>query len=757
MFGERGVNYETVKNVFEKALEVPSKERKQFVVEHCKGEDILEEVLSLLSCSLPEDATDFSYEPMIGKKVGEYTITKRIGSGGMGRVYEAKNEKTGKCVAIKVMRKQFLGSSAGKRFEQEIRVLGSLNVPGVALIESAGTVEVEGVKLPWIAMELLEGSVSITEYAKDKTTEEKLGLLYKVCKTVDEAHRHGVIHRDLKPSNILVNTHGEPTIIDFGIAKVLDDELRATGLHTQASGFLGTPQYMAPEQFNQAKSETTATDVFSLGVISFEVITGEHPFASGDKSLPATMLAIMQEEPATIESINPEFRGDLSVVVQKAIAKDPRKRYVSANELATDLQHLIEGEPVSAKPEPLLSKLVRKHRFAAALLAITIPLLAIATTVSVYYAISANKQLVRNEKLLEFATGALKVQRDIVSQHPEFWKMHVGVSKSIADEVASDDPLLLIEMYELLGKQSVNSLGEHLFSEAAEVSRETLGANHPKTLILEAKFIGGDADGANLETVQKAQSVLARYDVGLPKEHAELLKVVSFTELTSSDAGVRKRGHEHANQAMQIAREELDGDAQLINSLAGRRAWSLVFKNGSEEAATEAIQIEEETVLPLLEEKYPQEDFRVLKAKIMLGVAYLQRSGHRTGDDQLEDIESALAINEFVVDSLIEQSGDNYNFVWQVMNNLAIALASKASWIEENSDSEHALEETSALRLRASSIWWKILRKQYFTRPVNTPMGSWYLLTFQQHLPKLAPTDEEWAQWADEVDLLIEK
>ena len=746
------MNYETVKEVFEKAIGIPREEREQFVIEYVKGDsELLKEVQSLLACSHPADATDFSYEPMVGKKVGEYIVTKRIGSGGMGRVYEAKNEQLGKSVAIKVLRKQFLGSSAGKRFEQEVRVLRTIKHSGVAKIESAGTIEIEGSKLPWIAMELFEGSQSITEFAEGESLEVKLQLLREVCTAVEEAHRHGVIHRDLKPTNILVDPSGHPKIIDFGIAKVLDEELRATGLHTQASGFIGTPQYMAPEQFGSSISETTATDIFSLGVIMFEVLTGEHPFAGTDKSIPEIMLSITSGEPTPIESINAALRGSVSVVVHKTLAKNPRMRYASANELALDLQHIIDGEPVAAKPEPVFSRIVRKHRFVAALLAITIPLLAIATTVSVNYAINANRQLVRNEKLLEFATGVMQIDRSIVQQHPDYWGKHTDAARLTAEKLTKLNPILRIEMYEMLGTQdrdsSVGKSRATAYKKAVSVSRKTYGPNAPQTLILELKALNASRELSNIDKIEESASILSRWKSGSPSEKSEIFRLVSSIELDSTNKETLALGHLHAKEAERIAREELNENYDAIIKSVIPRAWSLLFKDGSSSAITQAIRLEQEIILPLLAISHSQTHTKVLQQKTLLALAFHQRSLLVTKEARLDDINRAIQMNEFIVESLIEETRVGHNSVWQVMNNLALSLVAKSEYLYETEQSEN--EQIEKLQQQASELWIRILQQSQFKKNDDYDVHSWYLLTFQRALPEYAPTNEQWNDWVN--------
>jgi tRNA A-37 threonylcarbamoyl transferase component Bud32 len=753
--GERRVNFDLVKEIFEQAIDVPLVDREHFVITAANGDnEVIKEVQSLLSCTSEDDDAEEILDPMIGMFAGPWKIEERIGGGGMGRVYYATNPKTNKRAAIKVLRRLLVDRSAAKRFEQEIRVLGRLDHAGIARIKGAGTIELEGDRVPWIAMELIEESVPITTYAKNKPMEVKLALLRDTCLAVGEAHTKGIIHRDVKPSNILVNKNGEVKIIDFGIAKVIDDTIRPTGLHTQTGGLLGTLQYMAPESCAQGSVAQTTSDVYSLGIIMYEMLSGHRPYEVRGDSVPSLVQAMSTTDPTPIGEKFPAYKGSVAAVVHKALARNPRNRYSSANEFATDLQHLIDGAPVTARPEPYFVRMIRKHRTAAAVLAITIPILVAATAVSTYFAISANQQLVRNEKMLAFAKDAMQVQKEILHQHSEYWETHVSNAKMRADELTPGDLLLRVEMYEALGGHGKSKRGTcELYKEAHQILVNELGENDSQTLLIEAKYIDSGAllrpdGGRDTEaSVLRLQNILSRWNSGTPEEHSELLYLVSRIELASKEEKIRKLGHKHAKESERIARSVyVTGENEkLVIQPVGKRIWSLIFMDGDEVSLTKAIELIKKNALPLLRSRYKENDIRVLKATSFLAIAHLERSNYKDGKEQLVDINDALKLNEFVVDEIVKQSGDGYNTAWQVMNNLALCLVAKAEYFEEFSENNRT--QIRELKTQASELWSKILQQSQFKKGDSYDVHEWYLATYQESLPQFAPTNEQWSDW----------
>ena len=329
-----------------------------------------------------------------GTVIGRYKLLRRLGEGGCGVVYEAEQERPlRRRVALKIIR---LGMDTEKviaRFEAERQALALMAHPNIAHVLDAGATESGR---PYIVMELVHG-VRITEYCGQHhfDTRQRLALFIQVCHAIQHAHQKGVIHRDIKPSNILValeNGAPMPKVIDFGIAKATEGRLADNTLYTAAQQFIGTPAYMSPEQADTSGLDVdTRSDIYSLGVLLYELLTGQTPFDS-DKLLesgmlemcrtlretepppPSTLLtslgntrlaAIAVEHHAESRQLVSALRGDLDWIVMKAMEKDRRRRYETVNDLAMDLQRYLNHEPVLARPPSRryrLQKLLRRNR-----------------------------------------------------------------------------------------------------------------------------------------------------------------------------------------------------------------------------------------------------------------------------------------------------------------------------------------------------------------------------------------------------------
>lgn len=312
------------------------------------------------------------FDPFLGSDVGGVTIVRLIAEGGMGRVYEGKQEKPSRAVAVKVMRPGLALPSLLKRFEYEAEVLGRLQHPGIAHIYSVGVHRLGSAAVPYFVMEYIANARTLTKYADDLDlpTRRRLELFRGVCDAVAHGHQKGVIHRDLKPSNILVDATGQPKVIDFGVARATDSDMALTTIQTDVGQLIGTLQYMSPEQFGGDPNDVDIrSDVYALGVVLYELLAGKPPYDVKKKAIHEVIRIVKEEEPTPLSSFSRALRGDVAVIAGKCLAKEPIRRYASASALSDDVGRYLSGEPIQAKPQGFVDgvlRLARKHRGAAA-------------------------------------------------------------------------------------------------------------------------------------------------------------------------------------------------------------------------------------------------------------------------------------------------------------------------------------------------------------------------------------------------------
>ncbi|MHC4137625.1 MAG: protein kinase domain-containing protein [Planctomycetota bacterium] len=371
-------SWDNLKDIFSSVLERPPNERAAYLDKACHGDaDLRAEVEAMVAAheapapfleppartaSRPDDAVGVA-----GRRIGRYEIKRVVATGGMGTVYEAVQDHPHRLVALKVLRRGAASRQAMKRFQHEPEILGRLRHPNIAQVYDAGTYdEGEGGQL-YFAMELVKGE-PLVRYCKSKKlgTRQRLELFVKVCDAVQFAHHKGVIHRDLKPDNVLVDDFGEPKILDFGVARATDSDIQATTLQTDIGQLIGTVPYMSPEQVTGDPAELdTRSDVYSLGVVLYELLADRLPHDLRDKPIPEAVRIIGEQDPTPLSSISRIYRGDLDTITAKALEKDKDRRYQTAAELAADVRHYVKEEPIVARPASTfyqLGKFARRNK-----------------------------------------------------------------------------------------------------------------------------------------------------------------------------------------------------------------------------------------------------------------------------------------------------------------------------------------------------------------------------------------------------------
>ncbi|MEE9431724.1 MAG: serine/threonine-protein kinase [Melioribacteraceae bacterium] len=606
-----------IKSIFEKALSLSSKEREKYLCNLTKSNSELgKEVRALLEAY--ETTDDFLETPsiaaqvledeeirnnsFIGERVGPYTIIEEAGSGGMGIVYIGKrnDDEFEHKVAIKILRQGLSTDYLVKRFQKERQTLANLQHPNIAKLFDGGTTKVE---LPYLVMEYIDG-IPITEYCDEQklNIKQRLKLFQSVCDAIQYAHQNLVVHRDIKPGNILVNKEGRPKLLDFGVAKLLDEENSEL---TKTRMWHLTPEYASPEQI-KGETISTASDVYSLGVLLYQILSGYQPYevTSGSpfaiskivtdvKTIKpseihqSTNLALDIKTKERNEKTSHQLKGDLDNIVLKAMHKDPAQRYLSVQQFSEDITKYLTGLPIIARKDSTgyrLSKFVKRHKvgFVSSVLGVLF-LIGSVIAISWQAKIAANerdKTKVENkkfEKVNTFLQGMLSsVDPSEIGRDVKVYDVLQQAAKDVDTEL-KDQPEIEAAIRSTLGNTYVN-LGEY---------------NKGKPFLEKALNINENKYGVESEQIAMSLHDLALYYdwtgdyIKADSLYAESIKILRkvldeptfrFADVLN-DAGLIKMYNEKYSEAEKLFVEAIDialvtygeknrNTATFINNLA---------------------------------------------------------------------------------------------------------------------------------------------------------------------------------------------
>jgi tetratricopeptide (TPR) repeat protein len=568
-----------------------------------------------------------------GTIIGRYHLLQKIGEGGMGEVWLAEQkEPVRRRVALKLVKGGVNSREVVARFESERQALALMDHPAIAKVLDAGATP-QGV--PYFVMEYIAG-VSITSYSDNHrlTTGERLELFMRVCEGVQHAHQKAIIHRDLKPSNILVTEldgKAAPKIIDFGVAKALTQKLTAETMFTRLGALIGTPEYMSPEQANSSGEDIdTRSDVYSLGIILYELLAGARPLdlqkialdeflrrlREDDPPKPSTRVRTRDQATSTAVAHNrqtepvalaKQIRGDLDSIVLKALEKDRSRRYGSPSDFAADIGRYLRNEAVLAVPPSAryrARKFARRYRVALATVGAFVLVLVAAAAISIRQSVRANREADAAQAVNDFLQNDLLAQAGSSNQSgpaanpdPDL-KVRTALDRAAARIGGKFDrqPEVEAAIQDTIGF-TYRDLGQYAeahkhLERALDLYRQVLGTENPKTLrtmrrLANTAALQGnypEAEALLSQTVQSARRVFG-------SEHPDTLAAMSNLAITYNRQGKYAQAEALLNQTLQLQRRVLGPEHLNTLSSMNTLANTYYFQGKYHDAETLYSQI----------------------------------------------------------------------------------------------------------------------------------------------------------------------
>lgn len=585
-----------VERLFGQAVGLDETQRQAFLAENCSNPEVRKEVQLLLAHDqgaesflrnvVLSEASEFHAALSPGQRLGVYRVLSVLAQGGMGLVYlcERADGKFEQRVAVKVLQSRFASQLMGDRILHECRILASLEHPNIARVLD---IDVTQDALPYFVMEYVDGQPIDRYCDRHKiSVRDRLRLLLPICDAVLLAHQKLIVHRDLKPDNILVTEQGIPKLLDFGIAKVLSavpSSAENTATHVL------TPEYASPEQA-RGEPVTTATDVYSLGGVLYTLLTQVTPHQLGERSPLAMVQAICNEEVRRPSEIRQELSGDLDSILLKALHADPQRRYRSVDQFAADIERLLEGKPVLARPDTVwyrLGKFVRRHWLGMSAAITVLLALTLGITLAVWQARRAERRFadVRQlanvflfdlEQSIHNTPGTTKARQLLVSTALEYLQR---LSKE-----ASGDPGLLKELaaaYEKVGDiQGNTDAASTLGNTAAAIPIYQQSVSMWKA-VQRSRSHDQSTDLALARTLDKLARVRTQ-NGDLLDSKLNLIEAISLSsKVLKSNPGDRSSGRVVVDSKLDMARVKLKEKDQngALNELASAVALQEVLSS----------------------------------------------------------------------------------------------------------------------------------------------------------------------------------
>jgi serine/threonine protein kinase/Tfp pilus assembly protein PilF len=722
-----GNQQDRITDIFNLALEHTPAERDEFVRRACGNDNLLRaEIESLLkqydsnflegpsSPALPS----ISSEAMIGRQLGAYQIVRELGHGGMAIVFlaERADREYRKRVAIKMVKLGVDNKEVLSRFRNERQALAGLDHPNIVKLLDGGSTE-EG--WPFLVMEFVEGT-PIDEYCDGQrlSIAQRLEVFRAVCAAVQHAHQNLVIHRDLKPGNILVTSEGVPRLLDFGIAKLLNPEFFQAPLVTKADMRPMTPEYASPEQV-RGETITTASDIYSLGVLLYRLLCGRRPYrqtatlwldvgrqvceeepekpstaiwrmgqssASPDSETASSAQTISKARKTTPDELRRHLRGDLDSIILKALRKEPKQRYASAEQFSADIAAYLHHQPVAAASGNTgyrIRKYVRRHRAGVATAAGLLMLLIAFAGMQTVELRRIIRERDRANRITSFMTNMFKVSS------PSEARGNSVTAREILDKAAKEidgsltsDPAVQAQMMQVMGtvynELGLYPTGDTLLTKAYVQEQRILGVNHEETLRT-ARALGWNLErrGHDLAAEKLQRETVDRDRRVFGKENVETLHVTNDLAWTLQQEGRYAEAEKLGREALAIERRALGPvDSVTLQGIANL-GWILT----RERRYAEAEQLQRESVevrRRILGPDAPD----TLSATNNLGLTLRH--------------ESRFAEAEQLYNQLLETSrrvmGPEHPFTFRVINNLAEVLSDEKRYAEAENFHRQILE-----------------------------------------------------------------